>query len=145
MATLRPKRTASIDEFIEAGESVKITYDVFSLQDTVTGYDDVSMSRVTLNVLDDYIDDFKELSETITLTDAQFSKYCQAPKIFCDAMYGNMELDFVIMRLNDICDPRDFNMRTIKILSKSDMTSLLSKVYSANKKFINIYNERNNA
>lgn len=141
MAISIPKRTATVEEFIDLSDSVSISYNKLSLQNLLK---DSEISIVIFNVLDDYIDEIMEQTVQYELTSEEYIKYYQSPKLLSDRLYGTTELDFIIMRINGIYDPKDFIMRKIRLLKKSTMTTLLSQIYNANKKFIDEYNERNN-
>ena len=43
--------------------------------------------------------------------------------------------------LNDIWSVKDFDKRTLKLISKSDLSDALSSINSSEKSFIDTYNE----
>ena len=85
---------------------------------------------------DDYIDEINEYTFEYTFTSDEYSKYVQAPRLLAEKLYSNQELFPILLRINDIYDERDFTMHTIN--------SVLAQIYNCNKRFINVYNDRNN-
>lgn len=142
MATLKPTTAISVENFIDCESMIPIKYTTFLFTNKVEGYDNVSVP--TFNVLDDYLDEINGYTQEYTFSSDEYSKYVQAPRLLSDYLYKNQELFPILLRINDIYDEREFTMHTIKLLSRSDMTDVLSQIYNANKKFINVYNDRNN-
>lgn len=136
--TSNPAKTTTVEEFINCEELIKISYSNLSLRIPVDG--DIDM--VLYNVLDDYIEEFKERAVLVELSDEEYIKYCQAPKLIAYDFYKNTELDFIILRLNGIYDDKDLDMKNIYLLSKDDMKELTSQLYNAEKKFIQSYNDK---
>lgn len=141
MAILTPNLTATVEDLIDCGDTISVSYNSLSLQNLSP---DGEVSIVMFNVLDDYFDEIYEQSTLYEFKYEEYQKYYQAPKLLSNYLYGTTELDFIIMRINGIYDPKDFVMRRVRILTKQRMTDILSQIYNANKKFINEYNERNN-
>lgn len=141
MAISTPKQTTTVEEFIDLADSVSISYNRLSLQNLLK---DSEVSIVIYNVLDDYIDEIMEETVYYEFTSEEYIKYYQSPKLLSDRLYNTTELDFIIMRINGIYDPKDFIMRKVRLIKKTTMNTLLSQIYNANKKFIESYNERNN-
>lgn len=142
MGTLKPTTATSVEDFISSQSMVPITYTTFLF--TNTSSIDSSVSIPIFCVLDDYIDEINEMTQEYTFTPDEYSTYVQAPRLLANKLYNNQELFPILLRINDIYDERDFTMHTIKLLSPSDMSTILSRIYNSNKKFINKYNGRNN-
>jgi len=134
-------KLSTIEEFASSGESIVVKYSALSLNDMFGP--DKKIEFPTFNVYDDYIDEFMDLAVSIELTNEEYRKYYQAPKLLANDKYKNSELDFIIMRLNGIYDPKDFIMNPIKLLKQSDMNTCLSKILVSNKNFIETYNQNN--
>ena len=133
-------RKSTIDEFVDGGDSVLIKYSSLSLNEMMG---DNSIEFPIFNVYDDYIEELKSISEIIELDKEDWIKYYQAPKLLANHLYKNSELDFIIMRLNGIYDPKDFTSRTVRLVKASLLNEFLSKIYNSNKKFIQTYNQDN--
>lgn len=141
MATTRSiaDNCAYIEDFTDNGDSIRIKYPTLSLCEVFDGVTEFPL----FNVYDDYIDELKDLAQLVELNDTEYRRYYQHPKLLCNDIYRNSELDFIIMRLNGIYDPKDFTSKKIYMLSQDNMNTVLSKIYSSNKNMINIYNEDN--
>lgn len=142
MATLKPTTATSVEQFINTKSMVPITYTTFLF--TNTSDVDKKVAIPIFCVLDDYIDEINEYTFEYTFTSDEYSKYVQAPRLLAEKLYSNQELFPILLRINDIYDERDFTMHTIKLISRSDMNSVLAQIYNCNKRFINVYNDRNN-
>lgn len=138
-----PSKSVTIESFIDCAEIVRISYSSLALKETIND-DDTNIEFVVFNVLDDYIDEFKERAKLVELSEDAYLKYYQAPKILAYDLYKNTELDFIILRLNGIYDDRDFDMKNVYLLESSDMKELCSQLYNSEKKFINSYNDEHN-
>lgn len=138
-----PSKAVTIEEFIECSDLVRISYNNLSLIQTISD-DDTNIELVMFNVLDDYIEEFKERAKLVELSDEAHLKYYQAPKLLSYDLYRNTELDFIILRLNGIYDDKDFDMKKVYLLESTDMKDLCSQLYNAEKSFINSYNDEHN-
>jgi hypothetical protein len=133
-------KLSTIEEYCEGGDSVTFTYSSLSLNDMI---DDNAIEFPVFNVYDDYIDELASMCKTVNLTQEEYLEYYQAPKLLANRVYKNSELDFLIMRLNGIYDPKEFTFRTISLISATDLSAALSKIKTANKSFIDTYNQDN--
>lgn len=130
-----PGKTSTIAEFISFKNSDDISYNNLSFRDK---YD--SIIYPIKNIIDDYIDELKELIVVVTMSKEEFLKYKYKPKILANDIYGNGELDFIIMRLNDICNAKEFDMQTVNLIKNDDLDDFLTAIYNANKEDIDTYN-----
>lgn len=131
-----PRTTHTLSEFIAAGKtSTNIDYSKLSFIEKRD-----SIEYPLWNILNDYLYEFKQSTLTITLDDDEQFKYKYRPKLLANEIYGNPELYFVILLMNDICNVKDFAPKSIKLLRVDDMNDMLSKIYNAEKRNIQIYN-----
>ena len=133
-------KKSTIDDFVSGGDAVLIKYSSLSLNEMMG---DNSIEFPIFNVYDDYIEELKSISSVVELSKDEWMKYYQAPKLLADYLYKNSELDFIIMRLNGIYDPKDFTSKTIRLVNAKELNTFLSKVYNSNKQFIQTYNQDN--
>ena len=138
--TARLGKKSTIDDFVSGGDAVLIKYSSLSLNEMMG---DNSIEFPIFNVYDDYIEELKSISSVVELSKDEWMKYYQAPKLLADYLYKNSELDFIIMRLNGIYDPKDFTSKTIRLVNAKELNTFLSKVYNSNKQFIQTYNQDN--
>lgn len=133
-----PANTTTIAEFIRSGSTVSLDYDRFSFLETMQNGTVVSV----LNVINDYIDELRNASVLVHLDDAEYRKYVYKPKLLCYDIYGNPELYFVILLMNDMADVKEFNKKNIYMLSKENMSILTSYIFNAEYKAIDYYNSQ---
>ena len=133
-----PQDTTTIEEFAESGSGVTITYSNLSFEDMVSNGTIVSV----YNVISDYLDELREASVAVELTYEQQFTYMYKPKLLCYDMYGNPELYFILLLINDMADVKEFNKPIIKMPRKADMSNLLTLIYNAEKRYIANYNAK---
>ena len=80
------------------------------------------------------------MCKTVTLTDKEYYTYRFRPKLLANYLYGNGELYFIILLLNDIWSVKDFDFKTIKLIPKTQLSDVLSKINESEKDFIDLYN-----
>lgn len=133
-------KTSTIQEFISFKNSDAISYDNISFKDK---YDNIIYP--VKNIIDDYIDELIELTIDVTMSDIEFLKYRYKPKLLARDIYDNAELDFLIMRINGICNMKEFDMKSLKLVKEDDLLDFLNSIYNANKADIDIYNSNSGA
>ena len=135
----RPQYTYTLDQFIQCQSDTVICYNNLSFIDQ---YDNIKFN--TYNVLSDYIDDIRQnYCLTITLDKDQLNKYKYRPKQLCYDIYGNGELAFIILLINDICSIKQFKKDKLLMPTKENMNIITKRIYNANIKAITTYNEKN--
>lgn len=134
-----PQETTTIEEFIESGKSVSVDYMDLSFLDKVSNGTWVSV----LNVVNDYMTELKNACVTVELSEAQQWAYFYKPKVLCYDIYGNPELYFVILLLNDMADVKEFTKPKLKMLRKDHMSMLLSYIKNSEARAIDAYNDKN--
>lgn len=135
----KPQNTYTIDQFIQCQSDSNICYANLSFIDQHDG-----IKYNTYNVLSNYIDEIRENYCTIVKLDKdQLFKYKYRPKLLCYDIYGESELAFIILIINDICDVKEFTKDTLLLPNKSNMSLITKRLYNANKSDIKVYNEKN--
>jgi hypothetical protein len=132
----KPEETYTVSGFIEANSgSDEMTYYNFSiLQQEVIGKD--TFQFTVSNIVDDYMEELKEYALLVQLSDLEKLKYHYNPELLAYDLYGSINLDFVILKLNGIIDPKDFDLPIIKVLNADTLKSLLSTIYNAEQDYI---------
>ena len=130
-----PKDTYTIEQFIEAGTGNPITYDKLSL---IEYHNDIKFP--VFNVIHDYMEEMKLATVTVTLNDKEYIKYVYKPKLLAYDIYGNPELYFIILALNNMCNIKDFDLKRIKLLKTEVLEEVITFIYNAEKKTIETYN-----
>lgn len=133
-----PKDTITIEEFIESGKSTTINYFNLSMVDKMINNTWISV----LNVVTDYISELRNACVNVELSQTEQFKYFYKPKLLCSDVYGNPELYFVILLLNDMADVKEFTKSKLKLLKKEHMSTLMGLLYNAEKASIESYNNK---
>ena len=137
---IKPHKTATLEEFVESKTSSFTSYQAFSLVEIINDKTSVPIEFPAYSVLNDYFDEIKALTVDIELSDVEYLKYRYRPKLLSFDLYGNTELGFLILMINDIFSIRDFNLRKLKLIPKTSLSTLLTNIKSAESKFIENYN-----
>lgn len=137
LGSLTAETTSTVEDFIAMRSSDELTYYNYSILEYSKGYD-----MFITNLLYDYDDEFNDVTITLQLTNKEKSKYRYKPYLLAYDIYGSAELDFIIMMLNGIIDPKEFDFNKVKIVRKSDLNTLLNRITSINEKFLNVMKSR---
>lgn len=134
-----PATTSSIKDYISLKENDSITYRNFSIIESIN-----NTELLDHNLLDDYIDILQDCCVEHTFSNEEYKKYIYSPDILAYDIYGSTQLDWIILLCNDMIDPKDFNLKTVKLPYASVLNELLSEIYSANSGYISQNRDDNN-
>ena len=132
-----PQNTTTIEDFVASGNSISISYQNLSFLRTL----DNGTSLSILNVIADYIDEISNVCVNVSLNQAQQFKYFYKPKLLCYDIYGNPELYYIILLINDMADVKEFTKPVIKMPRMTHMNDIISMIYNANKEAIDDFND----
>lgn len=135
-----PAQTYTLDQFISMRYNDDITYHNFSIIESVNG-----IELLDHNLIDDYIEELNSIcSDYFELTPDQYRKYKYSPDILAYDVYGSTQLDFIIMKANGIIDPKEFNLKKIRLPYNSKLKVFLNSVYNSNYDYISQNRADNN-
>lgn len=126
-----PSLTHTLEEFILMKNNDDMTYFNFSIIEELNG-----IKIVDHNLIEDYLDELKALCITCELDQAQYNRYKYSPDLLSFDIYGTTQLDFVILMINDMIDPKDFTLKTIKLPYASQMKTFMQNVYNSEQGYI---------
>ena len=130
-----PAKTFTISDFISEGESDDMTYANFSiLQKSTIG------QYAERNILDFYLEEIKKICLKIeTFTEEEISKYKYQPDLLAFDIYGSTQLDFVILLVNGIIDPKEFDFSRGYILlpNRTNLFSILDQIKNSENRWLN--------
>lgn len=132
--------TPTLEDFVDSKTSSSISYQTFSLIELIDYDKDIHIEFPAYSVINDYYDELKRLSVTIELTEEQYRMYRYKPKLLADYLYSNGELSFIILMLNELVSAKDFDLRQVRLISKSNLNEILTLIRSAEREFIKEYN-----
>lgn len=125
-------KTYNISDFVNMRSSDEVTYYNYSLLEYISGNE-----YLVTNILYDYDDELSDMAVTLTLNKEEFEKYKYKPWLLAYDLYGSTEIEFIIMALNGIIDPKDFEFERLKVLTPADTINVLGRIYSANEMLLN--------
>lgn len=133
-----PAKATTVEEFIESGKGNTINYFNLSFIEKLSNGTWVSI----MNVISDYIDELLNVAVNVEFSVKEQNMYYYKPKLLCYDVYGNPELYYIILLMNDIADVKEFTKPVIKMLKNDHMNTLLGYIYNAEKNAINNYNKK---
>lgn len=131
-STMKSDQTITVQDFIAMKNSDEITYYNFSIVEYLNGYD-----MFITNILYDYEDELKDLYVYIKLSDVERLKYRYKPYLFAYDLYGSREMAFIIMMLNGIIDPKEFDYNKLKVIKYSSLATVINRIGAINENFMN--------
>lgn len=118
--------TYSIETFINSKNNEQISYDKLSIFESVD--DNIFLSY---NILNDYYDELIDSSVYVKLTEEEYSLYKFKPKLLAYKIYGDPEMFFILLFLNNICSIKEFDFRRFRVLKSKDLSKILSSIYNS--------------
>lgn len=113
---------STIQEVIDYHKGLELNHEKLFLKSKVN-----DLIFNTKFILDDYKDFLADHILTVTLSDKEFAKYKYRPKSLCFDVYGNAELSFLVLRLNNMSSALDFTKRNLS-LPKLTIFDFISEV-----------------
>lgn len=113
-------------------DSDEITYYNYSILEYLNG-----IEFFVTNLLYDYEDELNEMAVLVTLTDIERAKYRYKPYLLGYDLYGAEETEFILLMLNGIIDPKEFDFKKIKAIRPSDLYAVLGRIQSVNETYLN--------
>lgn len=126
-----PALTYTLDQFVKMQYQDELTYRNFSILEVIDG-----LEFVDHNLIEDYLPELESICEKCELDDDQYKKYKYSPDLLAFDVYGSVQLDFIILMINDMVDPKEFNLKTIMLPYRSKLKAFLSSVYNAESRYI---------
>lgn len=117
----------------------KIDYNTYSFAISIENAITVPFQNVLTTT---YADELKALAIDITLTNEEYYKYRFRPKLLAYNIYNYSELFYIINFINGIYNIKDFNFRTVKLIPKTNLFSMLSYVLQADASNISDFNNK---
>lgn len=128
---------STIKETIELGKALEITSNTLHYKKVITNSNNENFIFSISSIFDKYYELMKERTMTIELTDAEYRKYIYKPKLLSLDLYGTTELDFLLLRLNNMTSCIYFNKQTFKVFDKDIITLLNEIMIHENTNYIN--------
>lgn len=131
MAQHNPATTYTLQDFIDMRNIDDMTYYNFSILEVING-----VQHLNHNLIEDYLPHLLNTCETVSLSDTEYRKYKYRPDLLAYDLYGSVQLDFILLLLNDMIDPKEFDIKTIKLPYASILNTFLNDIYSKESDYI---------
>ena len=126
-----PDKTYTLEDFVQMKITDDMTYYNFSIIEVIDG-----VQHTELNLIDEYIDELRAICVPVLLSDTEFAKYKNQPDLLAYDVYKSAQLDFAILAINDMYDPKEFTKRHIMLPTASGLVTFLNTVYSKESGYI---------
>lgn len=139
------EKTCRLSEFLacDNGRDQLNYHNLSVLHQVVIGEETLQIA--IYNILDDYMDEIKENCILVNLTTKDKEKYFYNPDLLAYDLYGSVDLDFLIMKINGVVDPKDFDLCTLRLIpSVSTLSTILSRIYNAENEYLETNRELEN-
>lgn len=128
----KPFLNSTIQRYIELGQLDEFTNYNFSILEKID-----NLEVPIHNILEhDYLDELKALSSTYIMNDEQYRLYKYRPQILSYNLYGNPELYFILLLINNMTTKKEFDQKEINIIDTESLFEILNTIYNAQTEFI---------
>lgn len=134
-----PSTTYTLDDFIDMKFVDDMTYYKFSILENING-----VHHLDHNLIEDYLPELNKICTEVHLNDEQYKRYKYRPDLLAYDLYKSIQLDFVILLINDMIDPKEFTKKVIKLPYASVLKKFLSTIYSSEQEYIQQNRAANN-
>lgn len=125
-------KTTTVQEFIAIRTTDDVTYYNYSILEYLNGFD-----MFITNLLYDYEDELQDIAITIELSAREKAKYRYKPWLFAYDIYGSTETQFLVMMLNGIIDPKEFDFDKVKVIEPTQLSTVLNRIQAVNEDYLN--------
>lgn len=137
---VNPSTASTLKSFISAGSKVPLKYSKFCFMDT----DSDGVKRPVFNVLRDYKEELLSYLMIVKFNKEERTIYTFNPKRLAYDVYGSTDLYSFILFVNNMSSVKEFDLKTgsCKLMHRELFANLLAQIYSAEKKNLDLYNNR---
>ena len=119
---------ATIPEIIDLEQDNK-----FSIDNTSIFYEYNGLIFSIEKIFDEYRDILFETTIQIELTEEEFNKFKYRPKYFCQTIYNNKDLWYLLLLINNMLSVTEFNRKIINIFPISKITEIINDIIEKEK------------
>lgn len=134
-----PSLTYTLEDFVSMKYNDDLTYRNFSIVEVMN-----NIELIDHCLIDEYIKELISICVNVELSFDEYNKFKYAPDLLAYAVYGSTQLDFIILMANDMIDPKEFNLKKIKLPYATGLKDFLSKIYNSNNGYIEQNRSDNN-
>ena len=118
--------TYTLEDFIKMQVSDQLTFRNFSTVSVVNG-----VELTDKNLIEDFLPELTKNCIDVTLSSDEYIRYKYAPDLLAFDVYGSVQLDFIILYMNGIIDPKDFDFKIVKLVRSSVLKDFLNHVFGS--------------
>lgn len=134
MATTNLSEEYTLQGFMKHKTSEEFSYINFSI---VEACESGEILFTIKNLLDDYIDELLDICVEVTLSKEDQIKYEYRPWLLAYDVYDNSELYWLLMLVNDIPTPNEFeNISKLKLPYSEPLNEMLSEILESESEYI---------
>ena len=133
-----PALVYTLSDFVDLAIKDETTYRKTSILEKIG-----NIEFVDHNLFDEYKDYIDRLSVETELTEEEFLRYKYAPDLLAYDFYGSVQLDYLILLMNGMIDPKEFCKKKIKLISTSTLQLLINEVMQTNAGYLEQNRENN--
>lgn len=118
--------TYTLEDFVKMQVSDQLTFRNFSTVSVVNG-----VELTDKNLIEDFLPELMKECIDVTLDKDEYIRYKYAPDLLAFDVYGSVQLDFIILYMNGIIDPKDFDFKVVKLVRSSVLKDFLNHVFGS--------------
>ena len=130
----------TISDYTKAYKEESVTFASLHLKEVDIKINGEKIILLSDSILDKYTDVLNEYLVTKTLTDSEYNKYQYNPKLLSYALYGTVELWFLILYANQLCSVTQFHINPVKVYS-SGVIKVIQSILNLEKPVIDANEE----
>ena len=118
--------TYTLEDFVKMQVSDQLTFRNFSTVSVVNG-----VELTDKNLIEDFLPELTKNCIDVTLSSDEYTRYKYAPDLLAFDVYGSVQLDFIILYMNGIIEPKDFDFKIVKLVRSSVLKDFLNHVFGS--------------
>lgn len=123
----KPYRTSTVDAYIDEGKRLDVSEETIAYKAKI----DDAVIIPYHNVITKYYRAINRYIIETVLSEEDYQKYYQQPKLYCHDMYGTPELAYSLLFINSMASVMDFKKRKIKIFA-DNILEILNELMALN-------------
>ena len=121
------RNRSTIQSIVDEGKNFKIINRELSLKEIMVNSQGEKFVVNFYNLFEKYYELLLDHSVIVTLSEAEYNKYRFNPRLLSKDLYGNMELHFMLLRLNHVYSVIEFDFKEITVF-KPSVLKLLNEI-----------------
>lgn len=120
-------KKSTIKEVINSGLELKMTIKDLSFKEVITNSSGEMFIINIYNLYEKYYELLLEQTTIVVLSDEEYIRYRFQPKLLALDLYGNQDLYYLLLRVNNIYSIINFDFKELTVF-KPNLVSLLNEI-----------------